>query len=76
MGRGKGRGTGVPIFFKCGVCRNKRARWSLTGKRRPLYGRAAFNCPPRSMLYQVQYLCNACGHVGWSRHSDCERRAT
>jgi hypothetical protein len=77
-GRGKGRGTGVPITFGCVKCRStigarRVSHVEATGRTKPVYGKRGRNRPPRSTGTYYEYRCIVCGHVGWSRHVDVER---
>ncbi len=77
---GTNGGTGRPLSFRCTMCRRAddyrhksrkgwRDRVKLTGRKR--------RCPPgdygnRNSEFRREYLCDDCGHVGWSRHTDLE----
>lgn len=82
-----GRGTGVPIWFKCWACRRAYARlyddasrYAFAGRGGPgrvrLTGRTrpnvSGNRPPRASAKHREYECLDCGHVGWSNHVDLE----
>jgi len=76
MSPGTNAGTGRPLNFCCAKCRRvdhqhrQKLPVTLTGKRRHL---APGNYGNRNGEYSVQYTC-ACGHTGWSRHYDINRR--
>jgi hypothetical protein len=82
---GTNAGTGRPLNFQCSKCRLKnlsRERWGtkrtgfinevkvLGPRRKAPVGNAGM----RNSRFKFQYECRACGHVGWSRHVDLERR--
>lgn len=77
---GSNAGTGQPISFRCSQCRRSKYRRmeghgsvfrvQLTGKKRELKRGGV-----RSSYHSRQYVCADCGHVGWSRHKDLERKA-
>lgn len=86
---GTNAGTGQPLFFRCSVCRRVRARatrnphfqtWvrggidniRLTGRKRSVAHR--HNARGRNSEYEREYKCLDCGHTGWSRHTDLERK--
>lgn len=77
-------GAGCPNFFQCSKCRQKNTRKKtvilgtvsrvvLTGKTRKT--RPYQNIGPRMTDTHRQYTCKDCGHTGWSRHVDLERKA-
>lgn len=67
-------GTGQPITFQCSQCRKKNL-WrvgrrtgygvTLTGRKRTCRSR---NAGIRNSTHTREYVCDSCGHVGWSRH--------
>ena len=70
-----GRGTGVPIWFRCSSCRgNPHAlpEWGAkvvrTGRTKPLTGKARTNGNQRTLRELHEYKCCHCSHLGWSRH--------
>jgi len=84
---GKNNGTGRPLSFQCWACRRRKGpvrwplhRWAknqtaglmgrvkLTGRTRPAGG----NQGCRNSSLSREYVCQDCGHVGWSRHTDLE----
>lgn len=80
---GTNAGTGQPLTFQCAKCRRAKTfdssrvdsgygrRIKLTGKRQIINdGHAG----ARSANYRFEYDCLDCGHRGWSRHRDLERR--
>jgi hypothetical protein len=77
---GTNAGTGQPISFCCSNCRkgNDYSRQQsrhkgvrMTGKIRPQrnWGHGG----ARVSQFEMQYECNHCRHIGWSRHIQCER---
>lgn len=80
---GTNAGTGQPIHFKCPVC-VKRAYWThanmvvgnytVTGRVKPLASGQRGRGGGRVVHFRVQYQCQSCGHVGWSRHKDVARK--
>ncbi len=77
MGRGKGCGTGRPLFFRCWSCRGWRRQDS--GMNVEMTGRVRFanyrgNAVSRSSAWAFEYRCLDCGHIGSSRHTDAERK--
>ena len=84
---GSNAGTGRPINFQCSQCRRKNQPWlplgtqperhgywnevTLTGRER---NAKLGNAGIRNSEKEREYKCNHCGHVGWSRHVDLERR--
>lgn len=85
MGNNASPGTGFPLSFCCTKCRHRYGgiakiphgalRWKLTGRTRALTKAQRSNGHPRALAYRVEYKCLHCGHVGWSRMAECERRA-
>lgn len=86
---GTNGGTGRPYYFRCAACRRKHGtaeylgrspetrgmghvrRVELTGRRRELKpGRSG----SRNSGAAREYRCRDCGHVGWSRHVELERK--
>lgn len=75
-------GTGSPISFKCQELRRtyykdqgreaRRHTVTLTGRTKPYPRRYGIMRGHRSTDTSREYRC-ACGHVGWSAHSDLER---
>ena len=78
---GANNGTGWPYYFRCSSCRKNppysgagsTTKVTLTGKTRPYTGG---NRGARGSKTHYQYTCSSCGHTGWSRHNDLERKAT
>ncbi len=81
MGGGRGCYAGQPCSFACAKCRkhssffDNRSTYgrdvSATGRTRKQLGRGSnYHSWPR---VAVEYKCNQCGHVGWSRHPDMHR---
>jgi hypothetical protein len=78
-----GSGTGQPIFFRCAVCRKtstihsarRGMRYETTGRVRGLTG-GQRRQPSQGRIANVsyEYRCLDCGHTGWSRHKDVERK--
>lgn len=75
---GANNGTGQPYWFRCSKCRMRGDRndgWSgdvtLTGKIRPHRGKAG----ARNAHIDREYVCNSCGHKGWSCHIDLAHKA-
>ncbi len=85
---GRGKSAGQPLDFQCSACRKTKYQMfprrrfpeshglvldvTLTGKAKAVNdGRAN----GRSSNTRVQYKCNDCGHVGWSRHVEIFRKA-
>lgn len=77
---GANNGTGQPYWFRCSACRRTHALGggghvkdvALTGKTRKYTGG---NRGPRGSRTHYQYVCHTCGHEGWSRHVELERKA-
>ncbi len=73
-------GTGSPVWFRCGAARRSSyhpAQYSvtLTGRTRP-YTQPRGSCiGSRSTFTTYEYVCDECGHVGWSNHVDLARQA-
>jgi predicted RNA-binding Zn-ribbon protein involved in translation (DUF1610 family) len=76
---GANNGTGWPNHFRCSNCRKTRRYYqcgyvndvTLTGKTKPYKGG---NKGVRGSSTHFQYTCLTCGHTGWSRHNDLERK--
>lgn len=81
---GANNGTGWPIYFRCSACRRQRSSRpfssegrgftddvTLTGRTRKYMGG---NRGVRGAATHYEYTCR-CGHTGWSRHKDLERKA-
>jgi hypothetical protein len=77
---GSNAGTGRPIHFRCSGCRAGARPWPaggftsvvLTGRDRAA---KAGTAGTRNSARAREYRCLDCGHVGWSRHTDLERKA-
>ena len=74
---GANNGTGNPMYFACAKARKERSYREreghvveLTGRSKAAGRRGGIRNSDRSR----EYKCS-CGHVGWSRHVDLERRA-
>lgn len=71
MSPGTKAGTGRPLWFKCRGCGRAMAHdVTLTGQKR-LVGHNG----NRVSAHSREYRCGQCGHTGWSRHRDLERKA-
>lgn len=74
---GSNAGTGRPLHFKCSQCRLVGSRRGyavdvdLTGRKKTL---KTSNAGIRNSKTEREYRCRNCGHVGWSRHMDLERK--
>ncbi len=77
---GANNGTGQPNFFRCSKCRStlrggRNTGWAgcvnLTGRKRPHRGKAG----ARNSFIDREYVCQDCGHVGWSCHIDLAYKA-
>jgi len=74
-------GTGRPVHFRCARCRKLGGHGSrygfeyeATGRVRQLTG-AQRSCGGRRVAHvRYEYRCLECGHTGWSRHTDVERK--
>jgi hypothetical protein len=76
-----GKGTGQPAHFQCSACRRRKPwpperdpeawrkglllRVTLTGRAKAIGDGKASG---RSTNTRLEYKCDDCGHVGWSRH--------
>lgn len=82
---GRGKSAGQPLYFQCSACRKRKGYppnrlWdkglildvTLTGKTKAI---GDGNANGRSSNTRVQYKCDNCGHIGWSRHVDIFRKA-
>lgn len=77
---GTNAGTGRPLTLRCAKCRldyvrmRERSgcgtRLERTGRKRPLSKAQEGNGGLRVLLYQLEYRCLDCGHVGWTRMKD------
>jgi len=80
---GTSAGTGQPLSFHCSACRLREGaigprtadgwadRVKLTGRTKPAkHG----NARGRSSETRREYTCLDCGHTGWSRHRELERK--
>jgi hypothetical protein len=76
---GSNNGTGQPNWFRCSQCRRTTrggdGGWlgdvELTGRRRPHRGKSG----ARNTHIDREYVCQSCGHVGWSCHVDLAHKA-
>jgi hypothetical protein len=73
---GTNAGTGYPLTLRCTRCKVGRPRGGFdlkaTGRTKPIpphKPQGGYRCTNR----MIEYKCETCGHVGWSRHSDGER---
>jgi len=73
-------GTGSPVWFHCGAAR--RQRWherqytvTLTGRTRPYRPPRGSAIGTRSVFTAYEYVCDSCGHRGWSNHMDLAEQA-
>lgn len=87
MGRGKGAGTGQPIYFKCAAERRERSSIYVqvadgirhvvvrTGRTRGpgLDREVGTTAYGRMMLNAHEYRCS-CGHIGWTKHHGILRK--
>jgi hypothetical protein len=82
MGGGRGCYAGQPHTFRCAKCKRgadaqRQPRVgidvSLTGRSREQHaeGMNVHHWKPIAL----EYKCNVCGHVGWSRHPTLAHRA-
>jgi hypothetical protein len=76
VGRGKGAGTGSPVFFFCWASRqvgdSKQGHVvNLTGRERPYHRKRYSAKGSRSSDVSREYVCS-CGHIGWSNHIDLD----
>lgn len=75
---GANNGTGYPLTLRCAKCRvGKRGdRESVgtdlcaTGRTKPLRANECLGY--RSTRRRIEICCQACGHVGWTKHSAAE----
>ena len=74
-------GKGRPVRFECAKCRKDPTRAGIPDDVEPT-GRVRRLSPSRGKhdrgigvaLYETEYKCLYCGHIGWSRHSTLARR--
>jgi hypothetical protein len=76
---GTNAGTGRPLFFRCSRCRKldgsrRGQRWEPTGRVRRLAKSQEGTGGRRVAYLRYEYRCLDCGHTGWSRHIEVERR--
>jgi len=86
MGRGKQAGS--PLYFRCAKCR--RDSWAqsarqlrkgrinrvqLTGEVRPYASPQGSALGARGKTLSREYVCDDCGHRGWSNHQDLSIKA-
>jgi hypothetical protein len=79
-GRGKGAGTGSPVWFRCWLDRQTTRGQAgvdhvvtLTGRTRPYRPKRRWGS--RASDTVREYKCS-CGYTGWSNHVDLERMAS
>ena len=86
---GTNAGTGRPISFQCWKCRRKKGRL-LEGRVRDILGHKGRanrvwltgnkrdngngNAGCGNDIFDREYICDDCGHQGWSRHIELARK--
>jgi len=70
----RSHGTGQLVFMRCAMCRRTQRHQghvTPTGKRRY---RPNHNGGRVDVLWQYEYRCLDCEHIGWSRHITLAQR--
>lgn len=79
---GTNAGTGQPLWMRCGWCRQHTGidvarrgyAVTVTGRIAPLTSSQAGRGGSRVLSYRVEYRCDDCKRLGWSRHCDMRNK--